>query len=227
MRSIDGIITTAYCHGYMGTVARTARLLETHPEQVGAWKAGKKRPSRYSALRMCRLLMWGAATWPDEAGVHWKEMRVESIPDPFALSPHTRFGFGGPRDSGALIRDAMKRLGIDRRGHLGRLLGVPQTLEYRYVMTWANGVKRTGPRYLLRLLALLMWDWRGYPVSDMWSVDWAHRTIEWSWDGNSLAPKPLAGSPFEWMELIRSPGRPPTRRLAVQPIPIYMVAANA
>ena len=175
--------------------------------------------------RMCRLLMWEAYDWPHDALVDWQELRTGggAPVDPFRLSPSIRFGFGGPRDGGALIRDAAQRLGIEHRAHLGRLLGIKteDRSNYRHVMDWHNGKRRCSARYLLRLLGLLMWAWRGYPVADMWAVDWSARTIEWSWDGMPTVGPPLPGNPFDWLELAGRHRRPKRRRPRAVPMPVY------
>ena len=229
-RPVEQQIVASYTRYYTGSTNRLARLVETHIDGALRWQSGYHRPNRYMVTRMCRLLMWGACNWPDEVSVQWEAMRVSppGTPDPFRLSETVRFGFGGPRDGGALIRSAMQRLGIERRAHMGRLLGTPPKLEGHYVMLWSNGTRKCSTRYLLRLLALLLWDWRGYPVSDMWSVDWASRTIEWSWDGQSGAPVPLPGNPFQWLELAGRRRRPQTKQgLAIEPMPVYMEPVHA
>lgn len=176
--------------------------------------------------RMCRLVLWKVDTWPDDAEIDWQETRTGggALVDPFRLSPSIRFGFGGPRDTGALIRDATEYLGIEHRAHLGRLLGVSQKhrRHYRAVMDWYNGRRRCSPRYLLRLLGLLLWARAGYPIDDIWSVDWSTRTVEWQWDGQPTVAAPLPGNPFEWLELAGRPRRRRQRRLrSTPPLPVY------
>ena len=191
------------------------------------WAKGRP-PRRRTLVRMCRLLIWGAAQWPDDVTVHWDEMRISPdgvMANPFQLSPSVTFAFGGDRDTGALTREAMQRLGIEQKTHLGRLLGVPHKMEYQYVYRWYAGARCTGG-YMMRLLALLLMDWRGYPVSDMWSIDWHARTVEWSWDGLAGSPKPLPGNPFDWFALAPQLRRIPKRAsLVVAPYPVSMVAA--
>ena len=224
---VDGQIVASFSRFYIGSPSRLAALMEVDYLSVNRWTGGR-RPTRLGVIRMCRLLMWGAAQWPDEARVEWAAMRVSSprLPDPFQLSESVRFAYGGQRDGGALIRDAMSRMGLDQATHLGRLLGVPDRWRYKYVWMWRSGMRRCGSRYLMRLLALLLWDWRGYPVTDIWAVNWAARTVEWSWDGHSGAPTPLPGNPFEWLASTgRRAGRGPARRrLAVEPYPVSKVA---
>ena len=223
MLEIDSQVLNIYVRHYMGSAARLSPLLDgVTRTTVGFWLRGQ-RPRSSTLVRMCRLLMWGAARWPDEATIEWAAMRMHpaGMPDPFALSESVRFGYGGPRDRGALIRDSMARLGIEHKAHMGRLLGCPEKWTYQYVWNWMSGRRRVSPRYLARLLALLLWDWRGYPVNDMWTVHWAARVVEWSWDGASGAPTPLPGSPFEWMAIAGRRGRMPAyRRLAVDPKPV-------
>lgn len=223
MRDVETQVFAIYIRHYMGSAARLSPLLDVTRPGMANWLRGEGRPRANTLVRMCRLLMWGGARWPDEARIEWTAMRVQpaGMPDPFALSESVRFGYGGPRDRGALLRDSMARLGLDRKAHMGRLLGCPDKWTYQYVWNWMSGRRRVSPRYLVRLLALLLWDWRGYPVNDMWAVHWSARTVEWSWDGNSGAPTPLPGSPFDWMKSAGRPGRLPSyRRLAVDPKPV-------
>lgn len=211
----------------IGSAVRLRRLMDVTYSSTYFWAKGRP-PRRRTLVKMCRLLIWGAAAWPEDVNVHWDEMRISpetSMPNPFQLSPTVSFAFGGDRDTGALIREAMQRLGIEQKAHLGRLLGTPPKLEYQYVYRWYAGQRCTGG-YMMRLLALLLMDWRGYPVSDMWSIDWHEKTVEWSWDGLAGAPKPLPGNPFEWFALAPEIRRIPKRAsVAVAPYPVSMVAA--
>ena len=221
-------VVRAFARQYIGGTLHLCRLLEARAITVMPWSAGRARPSRKMVTRMCRLLMWGAVDWPREARVHWTEMTVSGgAPDFFTLYGGTRFSYGGKRDGGALIRDAMKWLGLEHKNHLGRLLGVPERKQYQTVMDWYNGRRGCSSRYLLRLLSLLLWSWLGYPVADMWAIDWELRAVEWAWDGKSLAPKPLPGSPFEWLALVGQPAERTRKRVStVEPMPVSMWAKH-
>lgn len=220
-RPLEGTIVTAFVRN-IGSAGRLRRLLEFGNNiPICTWMAGQRRPQPLSALRMCRLLMWGAFRWPDEYRVHWEDLSVSGgMANPFQLSQNVTFGFGGQRDRHAVIRDALDRLGIEHKTHFGRLMGVPKRWQYRYVQEWRSGARKPGTHYLLRLLALLLWDWHGYPVSDMWKVHWESRTVEWSWDGHSTAPKPLPGNPFEWLAIEGKLGQRSQRKRVVA-MPAY------
>ena len=221
---LDRQIVAALTRHYIGSPARLMRLVDVQNRKtVTYWLSGASRPNRTALTRMCRLVMWGASRWPEEARVEWSAMRMwpPTMPDPFKLSERVRFGYGGQRDGGALIRDAMARLGIEQTAHLGRQLELPDKMAYKYMYRWRNGLYKASSRYLIRLLALLLWDTVGFPVLDMWAVNWTSRTVEWSWDGHSGAPVPLQGNPFEWLAITgQRVSLPPLRRLHVEPLPI-------
>lgn len=225
---INQFIITTFIVRLMESTRGTARVLGVSERELYRWLRGEHHPTRTWLTRMCRLVLWGARDWPVEVSVHWEEMRVshpDLVGDPFRLSriSNIRFGYGGERDGGALIRDTMKWLGLEHKTHLGRLLGLPHKERYRYIWAWSRGDRKAQGRYVIRLLALLLWQWRGYPVRDMWAVHWESQTVEWAWEGNSLAPLGIPECPFNWMERQSQERRRPLKkwppRVTVEPQP--------
>ena len=225
--ALNSQIARVYRSNFVGSTRRLRQLLgDPHLATLYRWTEGTS-PRRQTLVRMCRLIIWGADEWPDDVRVLWNEKRISptsEVRDPFVLSERIRFGFGGRRDTGALIRDSMTRMGIEHKSHLGRLMGLPDHARYKYIWRWYNGVRCT-ETFMVRVLALLLFDWRGYPVEDMWSIDWQAKNVEWRWDGLAGAPKPLPGNPFEWLALAPAKkGVRPRRSLRVAPYPVSMVA---
>ena len=146
---------------------------------------------------MIRLLLWHAegyrAAW--FRSVAWADLSVEfvegrDLPNPFSLTPPTStssgvtFPFGSLRDCGAFLRALMERFGVESRGHLIALLGMPHhTSAYDHVRHWTHGQWAIGPQYLVRVLVLVLWavkPWKFAPLSDLWAVDWPGRSVEWT-----------------------------------------------
>ena len=94
------------------------------------------------------------------------------------------FPFGSLRDCGAFLRALMERFGVESRGHLIALLGMPHhTSAYDHVRHWTHGQWAIGPQYLVRVLVLVLWavkPWKFAPLSDLWAVDWPGRSVEWT-----------------------------------------------
>ncbi len=231
MSSINRLVIDTFTARLMESRRGAARILGVSEREVYRWLHGEHHPTRTWLTRMCRLVLWGARDWPSGVRVHWDEMRVshpDLVGDPFRLgrSSNIRFGYGGERDGGALIRDAMEWLGLEHKTHLGRLLGLPEKERYRYIWAWSRGDRKAQGRYVIRLLALLIWQWRGYPVGDMWAVHWEAKQVEWAWEGKSLAPLGIPGCPFIWMEQQWQERRRPLKTwppdVFVEPRPVSM-----
>lgn len=228
-RSPDNRIIPAFTRYYIGSVARLARLVEADYRKTARWGQGESRPRQVAATRMCRLLLWGAIDWPDKAAVHWEEMRISPAGvmdrNPFQLSPTIHFPFGSPKDTNALIRHVMEYLGLEVKTQFGQLLGIPHRYRYQYIWEWERGIRMPGPRYLVRMLGLMLMEWRGYPVEDMWQIDWDLGGVDWSFDKASLAAKPLLANPLDWLSRAGAPQkRRPSLALYRAPRPISMTA---
>ena len=95
------------------------------------------------------------------------------------------------------------------------------TSAYEQVRHWIHGQWAIGPRYLLRILVLVLWASNPYKfakLSDLWAVDWPGRTVEWTkrrqldWESDGSYGKPP--SPFHPLLTFaqRSNGRGGPRR---------------
>ena len=172
------------------------------------------------------------------------------LPNPFSLTLPTStssgvtFPFGSLRDCGAFLRALMERFGVESRGHLIALLGMPHhTSAYDHVRHWTHGQWAIGPQYLVRILVLVLWavkPWKFASLSDLRAVDWPGRSVKWTkrrqheWesDGNYATPP----SPFHPLLAFaqRSNGRGGPRRARaksfeapVAPVRAYELAQGA
>ena len=127
--------------------------------------------------------------------VAWADLSVEfvegrELPNPFSLTLPTStssgvtFPFGSLRDCGAFLRALMERFGVESRGHLIALLGMPHhTSACDHVRHWTHGQWAIGPQYLVRVLVLVLWavdPWRFASLSDLCAVDWPGRSVKWA-----------------------------------------------
>ena len=215
--------------------AQAAAVLGVDRSAVWRWRNRKSRPDTTTLRRMIRLLLWQAEGWRAAwfRSVAWADLSVEfvegrELPNPFSLTLPTStssgvtFPFGSLRDCGAFLRALMERFGVESRGHLIALLGMPHhTSAYDHVRHWTHGQWAIGPQYLVRVLVLVLWavkPWRFASLSDLWAVDWPGRSVKWTkrcqheWesDGNYGTPP----SPFHRLLAFaqRSNGRGGPRR---------------
>ena len=138
---------------------------------VWRWRKRKSRPDTTALRRMIRLSLWQAEGWRAAwfRSVAWEDLSVEfvegrELPNPFFLTLPTSttsgatFPFGSLRDCGAILRALMDRFGVESRGHLIALLGMPHnTSAYDHVRHWTHGQWAIGPQYLARVLVLVLW----------------------------------------------------------------------
>ena len=151
--------------------AQTTAVLGVDRSAVWRWRNRKGRPDTTTLRRMIRLLLWQAEGWRAAwfRSVAWADLSVEfvegrDLPNPFSLTPPTStsigvtFPFGSLRDCGAFLRALMERFGVESRGHLIALLGMPHhTSAYDHVRHWTHGQWAIGPQYLVRILVLVLW----------------------------------------------------------------------
>ena len=177
--------------------AQAATVLGVHRSAVWRWRNRKSRPDTTTLRRMIRLLLWQAEGWRAAwfRSVAWADLSVEfvegrELPNPFSLTLPTStssgvtFPFGSLRDCGAFLRALVERFGVESRGHLIALLGMPHhTSAYDHVRHWTHGQWAIGPQYLARVLVLVLWAAKPHrfaALSDLWAVDWPGRSVKWT-----------------------------------------------
>ena len=175
--------------------AQATAVLGVDRSAVWRWRNRKGRPDTRTLRRMIRLLLWQAEGWRAAwfRSVAWADLSVEfvegrELPNPFSLTLPTStssgvtFPFGSLRDCGAFLRALMERFGVESRGHLIALLGMPHhTSAYDHVRHWTHGQWAIGPQYLVRVLVLwAVKPWRFASLSDLWAVDWPGRSVKWT-----------------------------------------------
>ena len=164
---------------------------------VWRWRNRKSRPDTTALRRMIRLSLWQAEGWHAAwfRSVAWEDLSVEfvegrELPNPFSLTPPTSksggvtFPFGSLRDCSAILRALTDRFGVESRGHLMALLGIPHnTSAYDHVRHWMHSQWAIGPQYLARVLVLVLWAVKPHrfaALSDLWAVDWPGRSVKWT-----------------------------------------------
>ena len=221
---------------YIQTKAALSRVLGMEPGNVGypvlsSWAKQKRRPSPKYLRRLCRLRLWadeGLPLW-DIRRIRWEDQKVEwcdpdKTDNPFYLSRWVAFPFGAKRDAAQLLWDLERihRLDILTKGPkaaISRLLGMdPATVGYARLGRWRRRERDMGPKYLLRLLWLLLWAAQGYVLADIHFVHWDDRRAEWV----SGPPPGLPANPFDMMEAGPPMQVKPVSRLAliVRPEPV-------
>ena len=172
---------------------------------VSRWESGKVRPGTRYLRRMVRLRLWADEGWPVDRllSVDWLGMSMqwsdESDRNLFHLSAHTLFPFGSLRDGAQILRDTMQFHGIVHRSHMCRLLGLDPRRQYNTLYRWFHRLRELGPKYLLRLLLLLLWAGEGYELAAIWSIDWEARTVEWVRGAKPVGSRALPLNPFEML----------------------------
>ena len=237
--------------------AQAATGLGVHRSAVWRWRKRKSRPDTTALRRMIRLSLWQAEGWHAAwfRSVAWEDLSVEfvegrELPNPFFLTPPTStssgvtFPFGSLRDCGPFLRALMDRFGVESKGHLIALLGMPHnTSAYDQVRHWTHGQWAIGPQYLARVLVLVLWAAKPHrfaALSDLWGVDWPGRSVEWTkrrqheWESDGSYASPP--SPFHPLLAFaqRSNGRGGPRRARaksfeapVAPVRAYELAQGA
>ena len=89
--------------------------------------------------------------------------------------------------------------GIVHRSHMCRLLGLDPRRQYNTLYRWFHRLRELGPKYLLRLLLLLLWAGEGYELAAIWSIDWEARTVEWVRGAKPVGSRALPLNPFEML----------------------------
>ena len=224
---------------------------------VWRWRNRKSRPDTTALRRMIRLSLWQAEGWHAAwfRSVAWEDLSVEfvegrELPNPFSLTPPTSksggvtFPFGSLRDCSAILRALTDRFGVESRGHLIALLGMPHnTSAYDHVRHWMHSQWAIGPQYLARVLVLVLWAVKPHrfaALSDLWAVDWPGRSVKWTkrrqheWESDGSYASPP--SPFHPLLAFaqRSNGRGGPRRARakslaapVAPVRAYELAQGA
>ena len=224
---------------YIQTKAALSRILGMEPKEGGyttltSWTKERRRPSSKYLRRLCRLRLWadeGLALW-DIKRINWDDLELEwnnpvktddplydPVSDnPFYMSRWTTFPFGSRRDSVHLLRDLERVHRLDTltkgpRAAVARLLGmVPAAGGWTKVARWHRRDRYMGPKYLLRLLWLLLWAGQGYVLTDIHFVDWDSRRVEWV----SGPPPGLPSNIFDIMRTGPPPKVQPARRFDTQ-----------
>ena len=200
--------------GYIRTKAALSRILGMEPKEGGYrvlswWARQERRPSPKYLRRLCRLRLWadeGLPLW-DIKRIKWEDLEIEwNDPDktdnPFYMSRWTTFPFGARRDSSQLLRDLERvhRLDILTKGPraaVSRLFGMdPATVGWARLGRWRRRERYMGPKYLLRLLWLLLWTARGYMLADIHFVHWDDRRVDWV----TGPPDGLPANTFDMMD---------------------------
>lgn len=230
------------------TVSQAARVMGVTRFAIWRWRHGKARPDTTALRRMCRLVAWQIEAWPAKgfAAVDWDELDVELAeghehrPNPFYLTlpredyDGRKFPFGTLQDSAAVLRFLLDHCGVQSRGHLASLLGMPRSSSGRdHLRHWMASQWAIGPQYLVRVLALLLWaaapEFEYEKLEDLWAVDWTARTVELTnarrlqFEGADGWPVTLP-NPFRRLASYRSPAIPPrklnSRAAWVEPVAI-------